>query len=163
MLSFDKLTMKSVTISEIDDLVTLVCELAHDERVEPADKGYLKDSLITHGFLEHPKFHAKFAMINNEIIGYIIYSFRFLPSKGRPVLFLEDLYVRSSYRRKRVATAFFRELAQIANHENCCSINWVVFKWNSSAIQFYKTLGSDLVDTLDQYTLTETKYLTFID
>jgi len=162
MPSIEILSIQPVTLAEIDTLVDLICELAHYENVAQPDKAYLKDNLITHGFNDQPKFYAKFAMLNQEKIGYIFYTFQFSPFQGRPVLFLEDLYVRKPYRRKKVATAFFRALSQIAHKENCCRIDWLVFKWNKSAKEFYHSLGGDPVDTIDRYTLSETKFLTFL-
>jgi GNAT superfamily N-acetyltransferase len=66
----------------------------------------------------------------------------FLTRKG---LYLEDLYVRQSQRGKGFGKAMLARLAQIAVERACGRFEWSVLDWNEPAIQFYKSVGADVM------------------
>lgn len=97
--------------------------------------------ILKYGFGENPHFSAIIAE-NEEgrAAGFAIYLYHFSSFVGRPVLFLEDLFVLEEFRRRGIAQALLKHLAEIALAENCTRMEWVVLDWNEPAIRFYKAL-----------------------
>jgi GNAT superfamily N-acetyltransferase len=62
--------------------------------------------------------------------------------RGRPGIYLEDLFVRPQFRGKGIGKALLIHLAQIAVRENCYGMRWQVLDWNTPAIDFYRALGA---------------------
>ncbi|MCA9647432.1 MAG: GNAT family N-acetyltransferase, partial [Myxococcales bacterium] len=62
--------------------------------------------------------------------------------KGRPGLYLEDLFVRESARKSGVGGALLVALARIAVERGYARMEWSVLDWNQLAIDFYKGLGA---------------------
>ena len=61
-------------------------------------------------------------------------------------LFLEDLFVRESFRGRGIGKALLASVARIAVDEQCCGMRWEVLDWNSKAIDLYKQLGATFRD-----------------
>jgi len=62
-------------------------------------------------------------------------------------MFLEDLFVRETFRGKKIGKGLFAAVARIATNEGCNALRWEVLKWNITAIQFYESLGAEFLDT----------------
>src|SRR5262249_9330250 len=58
-------------------------------------------------------------------------------------LFLEDLFVRETFRGHGVGKALLGQVAKIARKEGHHTIRLDVLDWNELAIKFYKSLGAD--------------------
>jgi GNAT superfamily N-acetyltransferase len=80
-----------------------------------------------------------------EIVGYSI-SFRsYSTFLGKPGVWLEDLFVLPSFRGKGVGKALLRTVAAKGAAAGCSRVEWAVLDWNQSAIDFYKSLGADVM------------------
>jgi GNAT superfamily N-acetyltransferase len=64
---------------------------------------------------------------------------------GRPTLFLEDVFVRPSFRGKGIGKALLLRLAKVAVEEGCGRFEWQVLDWNTPAVEFYQSLGARLM------------------
>ena len=82
----------------------------------------------------------------NEIIGYTSYSIIYYSWVGKSI-YLDDIYVKPSFRGKGIGTKLFNKIFDEAKRERCNRIRWQVSKWNSSAIGFYKKIGAIVDDT----------------
>src|SRR5215469_5417231 len=58
-------------------------------------------------------------------------------------LFLEDLFVRETFRGHGVGKALLCQVAEIARKEGHHTIRLDVLDWNESAIKFYKSFGAE--------------------
>jgi GNAT superfamily N-acetyltransferase len=76
---------------------------------------------------------------------FALFFHNFSTFLGRPGLWLEDLYVRPEFRRRGCANALLRKLAGIARDRDCGRFEWSVLDWNTSAIEFYRTLGATVL------------------
>jgi diamine N-acetyltransferase len=81
-----------------------------------------------------------------EIIGYTSYSIIYYSWVGKS-LYLDDLYVRPSFRGKGIGKKLMNKVFEIAKKEKCNRVRWQVSKWNSKAIEFYKKIGARIDDT----------------
>ncbi len=122
-------------------LYELICQLAIYERKSPAEIGISTDKIIAHCFSEKPYFYAKIIEYDNVPVGYAIYYFTYAAAVGAPRLYIADLFILSDYHKKGLGKALIKELAKLAIANNCCYLEWHVFKWNDNAIGFYESLG----------------------
>jgi len=67
----------------------------------------------------------------------------FATSRGREVIYLEDLSVLPEYRRKGVARALLKALAAEARRRRCPSIYWLMKSWNEGARALYAETGAE--------------------
>jgi len=58
---------------------------------------------------------------------------------------LEDLFVRPEHRRRGLGRQLLERLAALAVERDCGRFEWSVLDWNTSAIQFYESLGASLL------------------
>ena len=62
--------------------------------------------------------------------------------QAAPVIFLEDIFVQPAFRRRGIGRALLKHLAQQAVAEGAVRVHWIVLDWNSSAIEFYESIGA---------------------
>ena len=133
--------------AEPDDaglLLEFIRELAVFERLEQecvADAAHLR-----HYLFEDKKAHAIVAEWDGRPAGFALYFYNFSTFKGRPGLYLEDLFVRPAFRRRGIAMAIFQWLAKKAVAEGCGRFEWSVLDWNENAIAFYRSIGAKALD-----------------
>jgi len=80
-----------------------------------------------------------------EIVGMALYFFAYYTWVGKS-LYLEDIYVKESFRKHKIGTALLRRIFEVAREENCKRVRWQVLNWNQSAIQMYKKSGAEIDD-----------------
>jgi GNAT superfamily N-acetyltransferase len=121
--------------------VDMIRELADFEReLEQVD--ITPQDLLRDGFGANPSFYACVADWDGKPAGYAVYFFTYSTWKGRSSLFVEDLFVRTQFRRKGIGKALLQHMAVIAREHNCFSMHWEVLDWNMTAIDFYRSLGA---------------------
>jgi len=81
----------------------------------------------------------------------------FLTNAG---LYVEDLYVKSTYRGEGIGQQLLTRLAEIAEERGCRRMEWSVLDWNSEAQDFYDEVGAEALDDrtvmrLDEETIEE--------
>lgn len=74
--------------------------------------------------------------------GFAVYYFSYSTFAGKPVLFLEDIYIDPDFRHRGFARAVFGRLSAIAAAAGCLRLEWDVLEWNRPAIAFYSSLGA---------------------
>ena len=79
-------------------------------------------------------------------IAYAVYYFTFSTFTGLPSLYLEDLYVKPEFRSQGIGTAIFQELFTIANEKGCPRMDFVCLKWNTSSLEYYRSMGAVVLD-----------------
>jgi len=77
---------------------------------------------------------------------FAVFFHNFSTFRGRPGLYLEDLFVIPEMRGRGFGRALLVELAKIAVERNCGRFEWAVLDWNEPAIGFYKKLGAIAMD-----------------
>ena len=122
-------------------ILAFIRELAAYER-EPDAVIATEEDLLRDGFGERPRFHVVLAEWEGAPAGFAFYFFTYSTWRGRPCLYLEDLFVRPAFRRNGIGLALLRELARTAVRERCERFVWQVLDWNTPAIAFYESLGA---------------------
>lgn len=86
------------------------------------------------------------AEANNSPVGFALYYFRYSSFKGRPSLWLDDLYVNETQRSQGIGAALMNRLAEIAIENNCTHIAWTASIHNTRGIKFYERLGAQITE-----------------
>lgn len=135
------LTIRDATEADILLILEFIRELAEYERA-PEQAVATAEDLKRGGFSGNTKFRVVIAEWDRAPAGFAFFFFNYSTWKGRPGLFLEDLFVRPAFRRKGIGKMLIAHLAKIAVRENCARFEWQVLDWNTPAIEFYKSLGA---------------------
>jgi GNAT superfamily N-acetyltransferase len=138
------LRLRPAAREDVPAILRLVRELATYERAPDAvvatEADFLRD-----GFGPEPRFQAIIAEWEGEPAGFALWFFNWSTWLGRPGLYLEDLYVRPRHRRHGIGKALLAELARIAVDRGCGRFQWQVLDWNEPAIEFYRSLGGEIM------------------
>ena len=132
-------TLRFATTDDVGLLLQLIHELAIYERAPEAVVATEED-LRQHGFGPDRRFEALLAFVDDEPAGFALFFPDFSTWRGRPGLFLEDLYVREWARGRGVGRRLIARLAAIAIERDWPALHFNVLDWNP-ARSFYGRLG----------------------
>lgn len=82
-----------------------------------------------------------------EIVGFATFFFVYYSWSGK-ALYLDDLFITQSFRRRNIGSKLLEAITTIAKSEHCKKMRWQVSKWNAAGIDFYKKIGA-LVDEVE--------------
>jgi GNAT superfamily N-acetyltransferase len=133
------ITLRFATAEDAGLLLQLIRELAVYERAPDAVVATEED-LRRYGFGPDRRFEALLAFIDGESAGFALFFPDFSTWRGRPGLFLEDLYVRAWAREHGVGRRLIARLAAIAIERDWPALRLNVLDWNP-ARGFYQRLG----------------------
>ncbi len=148
-----KAHIREASPQDVEALVKMVRELAFYESKKPEEVLLTSDKVLKHAFGKEKYFQVLLAEKDQKPIAYALYFFTYSAYKGAPVLYIEDLYVSEPYRHQGIGTAILSHLNNLSKERGCCRMEWHVFDWNKSAIQFYQSLGAVLRPDLIQVRL----------
>jgi GNAT superfamily N-acetyltransferase len=143
-ISDSMLTIRTATAEDVSLIAQLIRELAEYERA-PQEAVATPEDILRDGFSEHPKFRVLIAEWSGTPAGFALFFNNYSTWRGRPGLFLEDLFVRPEFRKRGIGKAFLVRLARIAVAEGCARFEWQVLDWNKPAIEFYQSLGAQFM------------------
>jgi GNAT superfamily N-acetyltransferase len=138
------LLIRPAAVHDVPLLHTMIRELAEFEK----ELDYVtirEEDLARDGFGSTPKFRSLIAEWDGKTAGYAL-VFAYYSTWSGPGLFLEDLFVRESFRGHGVGRALLAAVARIAVEEHCYGIHWEVLNWNQKAIDLYTVLGGEFRD-----------------
>ena len=98
--------------------------------------------LAEHAFGPHACIEILLGSVDGEAVSYAIFFPHFGSFRGRPWLYLEDLYVQPAARGTGVGRAMMSELARIVVERSWAGMTWGVLEWNLAAFSFYERLGA---------------------
>jgi GNAT superfamily N-acetyltransferase len=146
------ITLRFATVNDVGLLLQLVRELAAYERAPDAVIA-TEDDLRRHGFGPERRFEALVASIDGEPAGFALFFPDFSTWRGRPGLFLEDLYIRGWARRRGVGRRLMARLAAIAIERDWSTLHFNVLDWNPGR-EFYRRLGIEARSEWQPYSAT---------
>lgn len=125
-------------------ILQFIRELADYEKA-PQEAVATPEDVLRDGFSAHPKFRCIIANWDGQPAGFALFFYNYSTWRGLPGIYLEDVFVRSEFRKKGIGKALLAYLAQIAVREGCARFEWQVLDWNTPAIEFYKSLGATVM------------------
>jgi GNAT superfamily N-acetyltransferase len=143
------LTIRRARPGEAGLVLSLIRELAEYQKLDHqvvATEAMIDAAL----FGDNPQLYCEIAEWAGEAAGFAIWFHNFSTFTGRPGIYLEDLFVRPAQRGKGIGKALLIHLAKECVANDWPRLQWTVLNWNTPAIEFYKSLGADL---LDQWTI----------
>lgn len=89
-----------------------------------------------------PLARAMLAEDAGAAVGVCIHYRTFPSFAGRPALWIEDIFVDPSHRRRGLARAAFAHVARLALAQGCVAVEWNVLDWNEPALAAYRAMGA---------------------
>lgn len=83
-----------------------------------------------------------------QTAGMAIYFFTYVAWVAKPGVCLEDMFVLPKYRRRGYARLLVQAVAKHAKSSGCVRMEWLCYKENHRALNFYASLGARELDTL---------------
>ena len=127
--------------ADVPALLGLIRGLAEYERLTPLVTA-AEDGLAETLFGTQANAEALLAEVDGEPVAFALYFQNVSTFLGRRGLYLEDLFVLPSHRRRGIGKALLAECARIAHERSCGRFEWMALDWNTPAIEFYKSLGA---------------------
>src|SRR5690242_21076144 len=107
------LNIRRATRDDVRELLELIRGLATYEK--KAHKAVATEAdLLRDGFGPQPKFRALIAEWDGEPAGYASFFYFYSTFRGRPSLFLEDLFVSDKFRGQGIGKALLVAVAKLA-------------------------------------------------
>jgi GNAT superfamily N-acetyltransferase len=97
-------------------------------------------------FGENPRLFCEIAEWGGEVAGFAIWFNNFSTFSGRSGVYLEDLFVRTEQRGKGIGKALLVHLAGECVDNGWSRLQWSVLDWNTPSIEFYQSLGAEMMD-----------------
>jgi GNAT superfamily N-acetyltransferase len=141
MTDANALSITAASKADVPLILSLINELADYERLRHeavATEASLSEAL----FGSEPGAEAVIARIGAEPAGFALFFHNFSTFLGRRGLYLEDLFVRPTFRGRAIGKSLLSYLAALALERGCGRFEWQVLDWNKSARDFYERLGA---------------------
>lgn len=91
-------------------------------------------------------FQCLVAEADGRIVGFATFFFTYYSWTGKG-LYLDDLYVNADFRKYGIGKKLLDAVIGLAKENKCKSVRWLVSRWNTNAIEFYKSIGTHINDT----------------
>src|SRR5215469_6232818 len=141
----EHVTVRRAEAHEMPLVLAFIRELAEYEHLEDQVVASVAD---LRGALSGPRPYAEvvFGCLDAEAVGFALFFHNFSTFRGKPGIYLEDLYVRPAARGHGVGRQLLTWLARLALERGCARLEWAVLDWNEPAIGFYHSLGAVALD-----------------
>ena len=146
-------TIRPAAVADAPLILSLIKELAEYERLAQevvATEEDIRKSL----FGERPFAEALIGEHQKNPISFALFFYNFSTFKGKPGIYLEDLYVKPAYRGMGFGRRMLVHIARLAKERNCARFEWSVLNWNEPAIRTYEKLNAEPMKEWILYRLT---------
>ena len=138
------ITIRDANEGDYADIVGLFKEFAHFEHLDERMVNSVERMKA-----EQAYFNC-FVAVNSDdmIVGYATHFFAYFTWTGKS-LYMDDLYVKESYRGTGIGTMLMNKVIDFARSSGCHKLRWQVSDWNAPAIGLYRSLGA-VIDTQER-------------
>lgn len=133
--------LRDAVPADVPVILSLIRALAVYEREPDAVKA-TEAMLHEHLFGARRYAECVIGEVEGEAQGFALFFHNFSTWRGRPGLYLEDLFVRPEARRAGLGRALLAHLAHLAVERGCARMEWAVLDWNEPAHRFYESIGA---------------------
>lgn len=135
------MNLRLATPEDAATLHQLITALAVYER-EPDAVQATVDGLRAQLAAEPSPFECVIAESHGIAVGFALFFQSYSTWRGRPGLYLEDLFVLEAHRGAGIGRALMEHLVSLARARSYGRMEWAVLDWNADAIGFYEHLGA---------------------
>jgi GNAT superfamily N-acetyltransferase len=138
-------TIRAATEADVPLTLAFIRELAVYEHLEHevvAHEADLRAAL----FGARPFAEVALGCLAGTPVGFALYFHNFSTFRGKPGIYLEDLFVRPEARGHGVGKRLLAHLARLALERGCARLDWAVLDWNEPSIGFYRSLGAVVLE-----------------
>lgn len=132
---------------DVPTILALVCELAEYESA--SDKVEATEEILTRTLAHYDPSTATFSegfartlLITDPdgtVAGMALYFYNYSTWTGVPGIYLEDLFVKESYRKKGYGKRLLKELAAEVLKVGGARLEWSCLDWNEPSLNFYQS------------------------
>ena len=140
----EQFLIRAATPADVPDLLRLVKGLAEYEKLAHMAVG-TEPQLHAALFGPRPAAEALMAERGGTPVGFALFFTTFSTFLCKPGIYLEDVFVTPEHRGSGIGKALLRKLAALAVERGCGRLEWRVLDWNEPSINFYKSLGAQLL------------------
>jgi ribosomal protein S18 acetylase RimI-like enzyme len=133
--------IRLATRNDSTAILALIREFAGFEKLDHLARGdekSLEDALFT----ENRFCAALVVETDSRLVGYSIFYPIFRSFSGVRALYLEDLYIKSEFRKTGLGRRLLAEISKYAIENGYSRIDFQVLEWNDHAIGFYRKFGA---------------------
>ena len=98
------------------------------------------------GFGDDPRFEALLAFEGEEAVGLALYFFEFSTWRGRPGVYVQDMYVAPAMRGRGLGRDLMEAVIRRSRERGGSYVKLSVYDCNEQAIGFYRGLGFEICD-----------------
>ncbi|HKD52879.1 MAG TPA: GNAT family N-acetyltransferase [Steroidobacteraceae bacterium] len=141
----ERVTIRPAEEHEMPLVLAFIRELAAYEHL--ADQVVATEADLAKA-VTGPRHYAEIVLgcLDGAAVGFALFFHNFSTFRGKPGIYLEDLYVRPAARGHGVGRQLLSWLARTALERGCARLEWAVLDWNEPAIGFYHSLGAVALD-----------------
>jgi GNAT superfamily N-acetyltransferase len=140
------LTIRPAVAEDVPQILEFIRALAAYER-EPDAVTATEEDLLRDGFGPNPYYWCLIAEHDGVPAGFALCFFSYSTWLGRAGVYLEDLFVLPEMRGYGIGKALLQRVAAIAVEKDCPRLGWEVLDWNTPAIDFYRAMGAEFLDS----------------
>jgi GNAT superfamily N-acetyltransferase len=122
------------------ELTALVHELAEFEHAA-AECTVTETQLRNALFGDGPTVHGHIVEVDGQVAAGALWFYNFSTWDGVAGIYLEDLFVRPQFRRRRLGQKLLATLARECVDHGYSRLSWAVLDWNVDAIALYDAVG----------------------
>ncbi|MBO9541073.1 GNAT family N-acetyltransferase [bacterium] len=150
------MTIRFATPEDVPAILGLIKDLADYEQLLHEVEAN-EERLHAHLFGDRPYVEVLMAEEDGELAGFALFFHNYSTFLAKPGIYLEDLFVKPTFRGKGIGKALLVRLAQLTVERDCGRLEWSVLDWNEPSIQFYKAQGAKAMDEWTVYRVTGDK------
>jgi len=139
------LAIRPAAPADVPRILKLIKALATYERA-PGSVVATEEGLLRDGFGPRPYYECLMADYDGKTAGFALYFYNYSTWKGRPGIYLEDLFVEPEMRGLGIGKALLERVAKVAIEKSCTRLQWQVLDWNTPAIDFYVAMGGEFMN-----------------
>lgn len=147
------ITIRPAAAHEAGLVLGFIRQLAQYEHLEQ-EMVATEEDLQRTLFGPRPYAEVVFACEDGVPVGFALFFHNYSTFKGRQGLYLEDLFVVPTARRRGIGRRLLTWLARTAVERGCARLEWAVLDWNEPSIQFYRSLGAVPMEEWTTFRLT---------
>lgn len=134
-------TIRQIKPDDLPRIISLLREFAEFENLSEyctaTEEGFYAamfgDLAVVEGLM---------ASDRESAVGYALFYPNFSSFRGQRGLYLEDIYIKTEYRRTGLGETMLKEIARLAASRGFERIDFMVLDWNTPAVKFYEKLGA---------------------